>query len=219
MINTAGGVTGGDQFSTAITAHENARISVTTQAAERIYRTSGAEAGQMQTNLTVAAGAQLFWLPQETILFEGSRLKRRLDVDLDANSRFLMVEPLIFGRTASGETLQDCVIDDTVSITMAGDPLYLDRIRMTGDIDATLQRNAVANGARAVASIVLVDPDASQFLTAVRDLMPPTGGASLLTENTLVVRLLATDSFALRQTLFAILRTLTRDAMPKNWSL
>ena len=219
IVNTAGGVTGGDQFSATIVAHEAAHVSVTTQAAERIYRATGAAAGLMQTTLRADENAQLYWLPQETILFDGSRLQRRLDVDLHASAKFLMVEPLIFGRAASGETLRSGELDDRVSITSGGRPIYLDRIRLDGDIARHLERPAVANAANAVASIVLVDPASKSLLGPVRALLPPSAGASLLAETVLVMRVLASDSYALRTTIFSILDLLTDNAVPKNWKL
>ena len=219
IINTAGGVTGGDDFSTTITANPQAKISVTTQAAERIYRAPDATAGSMQTRLHAKLGAQLYWLPQETILFEGSRLRRRLDVEVAQGAKFLMVEPLVFGREASGEILQSCSLDDSVCITCEGSPIYVDRIKLNGDIASTLKRPAIANGARSMASVVLVDPMAKALLDGVRALLPSSGGASLLADNILVIRLLCSDSFTLRTALLPILIHLTHNAVPKNWRL
>ncbi len=219
IVNTAGGVTGGDQFSTCITAHENAHLSVTTQAAERIYRATGAERGVMKATLRAEKGAQLCWLPQETILFDGARLQRSLDVDVHHSAKFLMVEPLVFGRQASGETLRSGAFADRVTITSGGQPIYLDHIRLKGDIADQLARPAVARGARAVASIVLVDQNAKPFLAAVRDLLAPNAGASLLSDTILVLRILAVDSWALRTAIFPILMLLTNNAVPKNWRL
>ncbi|WP_439140928.1 urease accessory protein UreD [Planktotalea sp.] len=219
IINTAGGVTGGDQFSTTAVAHTGASLSITTQAAERIYRAPDIAKGSMKTKLSVHENAQMFWVPQETILFEGARLERRLDVDLHAGAKFLMVEPLIFGREASGETLRSGSLDDRVSIKLDAQPLYLDRIKLDGDIDEQLGRTALANGARAVANIVLVDPNAASFLDKVRAKLSSSAGASLLNDKTLVVRILAADSFALRTATLPILTLLTDDGVPKNWRL
>lgn len=219
IINTAGGVTGGDQFTADVTAGDAAKMSVTTQAAERIYRAVGPERGIVRTKLRAEKDAQLYWLPQETILFDGARLDRSLVVDLHKSAKFLMVEPLVFGRDASGETLKSGALLDRVSITSDGAPVYCDRIKLEGDIGGQLARRAVANGAGAAASIVLVDQSAQSMLTAVRDLLPPMAGASLLSETVLVVRILAADSFALRNTIFPILTLLTDNAVPKNWRL
>ena len=219
IINTAGGVTGGDRFTTDITAHEHAHLAVTTQAAERIYRAMGPATGTMKNLLSAEQNAQLYWVPQETILFDGARLHRSMDVDLHSTAKFLMIEPLVFGREASGETLQSGTLDDRVTITRDGQLVYLDRIKLEGDIAASLARPAVANGARSVANIVLVDTNAQSFLAGLRDMLPPSAGASLLSDTVLVARILAADSYALRCALFPILTLLTNNAVPKNWRL
>lgn len=219
IINTAGGVTGGDQFSTTVTAEENARVSVTTQAAERIYGAPDSNAGTIQTNLIAEKGAQLYWLPQETIVFDKARLRRRLNVRLHPSAKFLMVEPLVFGREASGENLRSASLDDGVSIMSDQRQIYLDRIKLEGNIASHLERPAIADGARAMASVVLADPNAKACLDPVRALLPKNSGASLLSDTVLVVRVLSADSFALRATLLPILKLLTNDAVPKNWRL
>ena len=101
-----------------------------------------------------------------------------------------MVEPLVFGREAFGEILQHCSLDDRVCITTEGTPIYVDRVKLDGDIACILKRPAVAAGARAMASIVLVDQMAKAMIDGVRALLPSSGGASLLADNILVIRLL-----------------------------
>jgi urease accessory protein len=219
IINTAGGITGGDEFANQITANDHAKISVTTQAAERIYRSPDFTLGSMQTRLYAKPNAQLYWLPQETILFEGSRLYRRLEAEVAEDSKFLMVEPLIFGREASGESLKSCHLDDSVCITTGKKPIYIDRVKLSGDITSILKRPAVANGGCAMASIILVDRRAKETLAGINALLPSSAGASLLADNILVVRLLCADSSALRNALLPILKHLTHNAIPKNWRL
>lgn len=219
IINTAGGVTSGDKFTTTITAHESSQISITTQAAERIYRARDTLVGEIQTSLCLQKNAQLYWLPQETILFDGARLKRRLDVDLHSSAKFLMVEPLVFGREASGEKLLSGMLDDRVSISSNGQPIYIDRIKLKDNITDQLMRPALANNSHAVVSIVLVKPNAKLLLEPVRTLLPQKAGASLLNDNILVVRMLAQDSHEMRTATFPILTLLTHNTVPKNWRL
>ena len=219
LVNTAGGVTGGDRFEVSARAAPRTQVCITTQAAERIYRAVDARAGRISTRLAVGDDATFSWLPQETILFDGCQLKRKLEVEVSAKGRFLMLEPLVFGREASGETLASCALHDSVSIYLQGQPIYLDRVRLSGDVTSTLQRPAVGGGVRALASLVLVADDAVALLPSVRAILPDTGGASLLGDRVLVVRLLSPDSYALRKTLLPILNLLTHDAVPKNWRL
>ena len=219
IINTAGGVTSGDKFTTTITAHESSQINITTQAAERIYRARDTLVGEIQTSLCLEKNAQLYWLPQETILFDGARLKRRLDVDLHSSAKFLMVEPLVFGREASGEKLLSGMLDDRVSISSNGQPIYKDRIKLKDNITDQLMRPALASNSHAVVSIVLVKPNAKLLLEPVRALLPQKAGASLLNDNILVVRMLAQDSHEMRTATFPILTLLTHNTVPKNWRL
>ena len=219
LVNTAGGITGGDRFEFSATAAMQTSLSVTTQTAERAYRAQPGETGQLSTQLRVESDARLHWLPQETILFNGSALNRRLRVDLASDSRLLFVEPLIFGRTEMGEIVTNACFRDCIEIRRDGQPLFLDRTSLVGDIAAHLSRPHVANGAAAMALIVLVAPDAVTRLDRLRTMLPETAGASLIGPDVLVARLLAMDGFALRQTLLPVLRYLSNDELPKCWML
>ena len=217
LINTAGGITGGDRFSTSLEVGAASHLSVTTQAAERVYRAQPGEIAQVRTRAQVAAGARLDWLPQETILYNGASLHRKLRVDLAPSARLLLLEPLVFGRAAMGETLSDIRFRDRIEITREGAPLYTDALAFWGDASAQLARPGVADGAGALASLVLVAPEAEAHLDALRALMPATGGVSLIRPDLLAMRLLAPDSHALRQVLVPVLTRLTDNAIPRSW--
>ncbi len=82
LLNTAGGVTGGDVFEVTARASEDARLTVTTQAAERAYRAMPGTVARIANRIEAASGSRIDWLPQETILYDGSALRRHLRVDL-----------------------------------------------------------------------------------------------------------------------------------------
>ena len=111
LINTGGGLAGGDHFSFDITAEENTTLTVTSQTAERVYRSLG-PAAQVDVTLTARDGARLMWLPQETILFDGAALSRTITADLAVSARFLAVESVILGREAMGEHVQEARLTD-----------------------------------------------------------------------------------------------------------
>src|SRR5437588_1490382 len=85
FVNTAGGIAGGDRFDIEITAGEGARLTLTTAAAEKVYRAAG-PAAELNIALRLAGRAHLSWLPQETILFDRARMSRRIDIDLAEGS-------------------------------------------------------------------------------------------------------------------------------------
>ncbi|WP_298430896.1 urease accessory protein UreD [uncultured Jannaschia sp.] len=219
IVNTAGGVTGGDRFTLNATVEQDARLVLTTQAAERAYRAQPGAPGWIRNRLSVAGGGALDWLPQETILFEGSNLERDTRIDLDADARLLFVEPLIFGRRAMGETLTDLRFRDRVDIHRDGVPLFLDAAGFDGDAEAHLDRPHIAGGARAIALIVVVAPEAETHLAPLRAMLPATAGASLIGPDLLVARILAPDGFALRAALMPILRRLSGAPLPRPWMI
>ncbi|NNE53028.1 MAG: urease accessory protein UreD [Sulfitobacter sp.] len=218
QINTAGGLTGGDRFATDVDLGSGCDLTLTTQAAERAYRSSGGTA-QIKTRLRLETGARLCWLPQEMIVFDGSALDRHLSIELAEGSRLLMVESIVFGRTAMGERLNDIALSDRIEVRRAGRPIYLDRIRIVGDAEEHLSQPAVCRDARAMASLVYCAPDAEWHLPVVRAQLPQSGGASLLSPDLLALRLLAGDGFLLRRSLLPILETLRGNPLPRSWSL
>lgn len=219
LINTAGGVTGGDRFQTEINAQPDTKLTITTQAAERAYRAATGETGTICNHVTIGAGARANWLPQETILFQGCAVQRSLRIEMAADAALLMVEPLVFGRKAMGETLTDAHFDDKIEIYRKGQPAYVDMINLRGDISAQLGRPHVGAGAGAMVSLVFVDKDAGASLAIVRDMIGETGGASMIDDDFLVLRLLAADSYLLRKTLIPILNFLTNDTLPRCWMI
>lgn len=219
MLNTAGGVTGGDSFRFTGKATAGTALTVTTQACERVYKAQPGPCGQVINHLTVEPGARLNWLPQETILFNGSALDRRLLIDMAPNTTTLLVEPLVFGRVAMGETLTDIRLRDRIEIRRDGSPVFLDAMRFSGDMQAHLSKPHIAKGAGAMALIVFVSAIAEGQLDPVRKLLPDTAGASLIQNDLLVIRMLSENSFALRRALMPVLRRLNDDTLPRCWML
>ena len=219
LVNTSGGVTGGDELSVEVTAREGTTVSVTTQAAERLYRAQPGECARISNRVDVEAGARLNWLPQETILFDRCSARRTLDVELAVGAAFLMVESLIFGRAAMGEVLRAADFNDRIAIRRTGVPVYLDGVDLRGDVARQMMAPACGAGAQAVSSIVLVHPQAAAFLAPLRAMLPFAAGASLIAEDVLVMRVVAADGFALRETLVPVLMLLNETLLPKSWRL
>lgn len=218
VINTAGGVTGGDRMDLRASVGAGAHLGLTTQAAERAYRADSGTA-RVTTEVTVGEGGALSWLPQELILFDGSALDRRLRVDLAADARMLLVEPVVLGRVAMREQLGAVTFQDRIAVNRGRAPLYRDAIRLAGDVQAQMARRALGRGAGAMALVLYVAPDAEAHLAPVRGLLPATGGATLLQPDVLALRLLAADSFELRRSLLPVLDRLSGDTLPASWRL
>ena len=219
FLNTAGGITGGDRFDYEIDVGANASLCLTSQAAERVYKTQYDKLGTISMTARIGTSGRLAWLPQETIVFDGAGLARRLTVEMTGCSEFLCVEPMVFGRTAMGEVVHRARITDQWSIKRDGKLIFADALRLTGDISAQLARPAVANGARAMAALLFISPNAEVKLAPLRKAIGAAGGASLIREGVLFARVLADDGFALRRHLIPAIETLSNTEIPKTWRL
>lgn len=218
LINTAGGLTGGDIFSTEVVLQAGARAVLTTQACERIYRSSGG-AAEVSSRIELGSGARLHWLPQETILFDGGRLSRRLEVELAEEAEFLAVEAVIFGRAAMGEQVVSGSFRDRWRIRREGRLVFADDLRFEGDIAHQLARPAVLAGNAAMATVFYAAPDCDQLLENVRSALRSAGGASAWAGK-LVIRVAAADGLALRRALVPVLSVLMAERpLPKVWQL
>jgi urease accessory protein len=205
LVNTGGGVAGGDSYSIGLTLGEGAEVEATTPSAERIYRSDG-PAAVITTRLTLAPGARLFWLPQETLMFEGARLERRLELDLAGEATFILAETLVFGRLAMGESQIDASLRDSWRVRRDGRLVFADETRLD-HAGATLDRKAVGAGARAVSTIVAFAPNIEARLPDLRAALVGAGshiesGASAV-DGLLVIRILAASSDRLRAAIIA----------------
>ena len=214
LINTGGGLAGGDEFSFHINVAAQAHLSVTTQAAERVYRTLG-PAARVHTQLKVGDGASLFWLPQESILFDGSSLARQLDLELAASSRLVAVEPVLFGRPEAGEVVSQIAFRDRWRVKQNGQLIFADDLHFDGTVPHS---KATLEGAGAMATLICISPDCEKHLEALRAAIG-SGGAASFWNGKLVARLLAKDGFMLRKSLIPALAVLAgTENLPKVWT-
>ena len=217
LINSSGGLTGGDRVEQAFAVEPGAALTITTQACERVYRSSGGHAGVI-TRLTIGEAASCAYLPQETILFDGGAIARNLDVDAAASASVLLCESVILGRAAMGETVTSGLFRDRWRVRIAGRLVFADDLRFDGAIAADTRQPASLAGHRAFASVLYAAADAEALRDPVRDLVGETGGASLV-GGVLIVRMLAPSGMSLRKRLIPVLAALAKRPLPLVWSL
>jgi urease accessory protein len=218
LINTSGGLTGGDRMSWRVEAEAGARLTLTTQACEKIYRARDGRA-EVAVSLNAAPGARIDWLPQETILFDGAALSRTLEADLAEGARLLAVEAVVLGRTAMGETVRRGTLRDRWRIRREGKLVFADDLRFEGPVAEVTALAPTLAGGKAFASLLMVADDAERFLAPVRAAIGQTGGASAF-DGKLFARIVAADGLSLRRALLPAIASL-RDGepCPRVWRL
>ena len=216
IVNTAGGVAGGDTFSVAISVGEGASLAVTTAAAEKVYRALDRES-RMDVRLKVAGGGALRWVPQETILFDAADLHRRIDVELADDAALVMAELVIFGRTAMNETMRGGAWTDQWRIRRDARLVFAETVRLHGDIGTLLAQPAAGGGAVALATMIIAPGDET-LAGRLRDHLASCrceAGVSAW-NNIAVVRLCGSDAAVLRAEVVSVLNAFG-GALPRLW--
>ncbi len=222
VVNTAGGLTGGDRFDITVSVGQGARAVLATQACEKIYASSGATA-KLSTRLKVQNGAVLRWLPQETILFDHSALERSLTIDMAGTADVLAGEAILLGRQAMGEELTRARLRDRWRIRRDGRLIFAEETAVGGKPgDWPALRSGCAllgQDTTALATIVHVAPGVERRLDAVRAIMESTGidGGASAFDGLLVMRMVAPSGLALRRTLLQLLEHGLDGRLPRVW--
>ncbi|MCL4125596.1 UNVERIFIED_CONTAM: hypothetical protein GTU68_028047 [Idotea baltica] len=218
LINTAGGVTGGDQLRYSATLGDNTALCLTTQTAERIYQSSGGY-GAIETDFSIGANATFDWLPQETILFEKSALKRNMRVDMHASSSVMLMESVVLGRRAMGETLKECFLSDQWRVMRDGKLAYGDALRITDP--SALNGAATLGQNRAFTTLVYIAPDAMARRDHMQQLLNFDDVTTAVSawNGCLVTRFIAADAQPLRKALIATLTQFRNAPLPRVWHM
>jgi urease accessory protein len=217
LINTAGGIAGGDRFDIEIAAGEGTRLTLTTAAAEKVYRAAG-PAAQLNIALKVAEGAHLSWLPQETILFDRARISRRINIDLAQGASLLLCEIVVFGRAAMGERMRSGEFVDRWRVRRGGRLVFAETVRLEGDIGEKLDCPAIAKAGAAVGT-ALIMPGDEAVVERIRETADTFGGEVGISawNGFAMARFCAQDAARLRADMITVLGRASASALPRLW--
>lgn len=217
FVNTAGGIAGGDRFDIDIAAETGAHLTVTTAAAEKVYRSYGPDA-EVNIALRAGADARFAWLPQETILFDQARVVRRIDIDLVQGASLLLCEIVVFGRAAMGERMTRGSFTDRWRMRIGDKLAFAETIRLDGNIAGKLGSRAVANGGVAV-GIALIVPGDEAVVERIRKMSGAFGaevGVSAW-NGFAMARFCAQDAARLRADMMKVLGCVSPSGLPRLW--
>jgi urease accessory protein len=217
LVNTAGGIAGGDRFDIDLAAGEGTSLTVTTAAAEKIYRAQGA-AAELNVTLKAEAYSHLSWLPQEAILFDRARIHRRFEIDLSEHASLLLSEIVVFGRLAMGERIRSGEFSDHWRLRRGGRLVFAENVRLDGDIGAKLASPAIAKGGVAIGTALIVPGDEA-LAERIRELSESFGGEVGISawNGFAMARFCAQDAARLRADMMAVLGAALGSALPRLW--
>jgi urease accessory protein len=204
LVTTSGGLVGGDRLDIAIRLGGQAVAHVTASAAEKIYRSLGPTT-VIHQSLTVAADGALEFLPPETILFDGARLRRETVVELAPGAAFLGGDLVIFGRRARGERFTRGLLREVWEIRRGGELVWGDALHLDEEIAASVDDPACFAGAAGFATLILApgNGEVQSHLVGARAVQSVAKGglraAVTAVKGLLIGRWLAADALILRR--------------------
>jgi urease accessory protein len=224
LVNTAGGIAGGDRMSVSVTVRDRATCVVTTQAAEKIYRALDS-AARIDTAIEARDGALCEWLPQETIAFDGARLDRRTNITVSSGGRALALEWLVLGRAAHGERMRTGSLRDRWRVVRDGRLVWADALRLEGDIAALAARRSLLAGGDTLATLIYAAPDAASLIEPACEAASdaPCHAGATVVSGVLVCRFVSAGASKLRHAVAAMLGALRPNiagagaALPRVW--
>jgi urease accessory protein len=225
LINTAGGIAGGDRLEYGITALANASITVTSQAAEKIYRALN-EPSRIITKLKAHGLAKLAWLPQETIVFNRAKVNRETEIEISSGAELLALEWLVLGRAAHGEEVVSGCIIDSWRVKKDGRLVWADTFRATDEMFLQIHRKALLSDCTAIGTLIYFGPHLDSRLEALREIGPRLGChcAATSVAGLIIVRFAAKLSSDLRRAMRGALQQFSGNLVggpfrvPKMWS-
>jgi urease accessory protein len=225
IINSSGGIAGGDQLEIEVVALNDASVAVTTQAAEKVYRALDRPA-RVGTRLKACSTAKLAWLPQETIVFDQARIRRQTEIDLCSGAELIALEWLVLGRAARGEEVVSGHISDSWRVKRDGHLIWADGFRVSDEVFAQLHRRALLSNWKAVGTLIYFGPDLDARLRTLREIAASLDChcAATIVGAIIIVRVAAAVSSDLRRGLRSLLEQFSRElgpapfGVPKMWS-
>ena len=218
ILNTSGGMTDGDILNIDVEA-EGCALVMTTQTAERVYRSVGTKPAKIQINLSVSAKADLHWLPQETIVFNESKFERTLKINLSSCSNCLVAETIVLGRQAMGENVYDCHLIDNWRVFRDGNLFHAESLRLSDEVSKIITAPAGGNGATLLSTILYIGDNLEQIVDSVSDVIKqsPSNCAVSCWNDRLIIRLISSHSASARRDIKKLILAIRKQPMPRVW--
>ena len=218
ILNTSGGMTDGDILDIDVEV-EGCALVMTTQTAERVYRSVGTKPAKIQINLSVSGTADLHWLPQETIVFNDSSFERTLKINLSSCSNCLVAETIVLGRQAMGENIYDCHLIDNWRVFRDGNLFHAESLRLSDEVSKIIAAPAGGNGARLLSTILYIGDNLERIANRVSDVIKqsPSNCAVSFWNDRLIIRLMSSHSASARKDIEKLLLAIRKQPMPRDW--
>ncbi|AKA26905.1 urease accessory protein UreD [Pseudomonas chlororaphis] len=216
IVHPPGGIAGGDRLQIRASVDRDAWAQLTSPGAAKWYRATGPAYQTLE--LTIAAGATLEWLPQETIVFSAAQAELSTRIELQGDARLFYWDVVALGRPASDERFEQGHFHSRLDIRRDGQLLWHERQRLVGG-DGLLDSPIGLDGQPVFATLLASGEIDAELLERCRSLGHAVRGDLTQLPGLLVARCLASETLLARAWLIDLWRLLRpallgREALP-----
>ncbi len=219
LINTAGGITCNDNID--INANiNNSKLNICTQAAEKIYAGIG-DPARVEININLN-NSTLYWLPKELILFDNSKIRRNININLSNNSNLIFCETTILGRKAMSEKIKNISFSDQWNIYSNSSIKHFEAINIKGSMIDNFKNNYTFDNQSSLSTILIFGDIIHQLEAELRKIIKNIENhycEMTKFDDKIIIRCLADDNYDLKKTLNSIMKNVINDKLPKSWYL
>ena len=97
----------------------------------------------------------MYWLPKELILFDNSKLRRNINVNLSDNSNLIFCETSIFGRKSMSENIKNITFSDQWKINVNSSLKHFEAINMEGSMIDNYKNNYTFDNQSSLSTIII----------------------------------------------------------------
>ncbi|MFI8091656.1 urease accessory protein UreD [Streptomyces sp. NPDC086080] len=204
LVGAMSGPLGGDRLAVRADVEPGARLRLGSAAATLALPGRHSDEARYDVRLTVAAGGELHWLPQQLISVRGSGLRLTTEVRLARGARLVLREEQVLGRVGESPGR----LSSRLTVRIAGRTVLDQELACGPGAPGGWDGPAVLGGHRAIGQIVVARPEFEEKPVAARALgqdaavLPLPGPAVLVTA-------VAPDALRLRGLLDEALSSLT----------
>lgn len=132
VMQASAGILAGDAHRLQFDIGAGSKVMITGQSYTKLFDMSGKNAKQ-ETRITVAEGAELYYMPCPVIPFCGSDFESRVNIKISRNSRLFLWDIMSCGRVGMGERFAFKRYRQRMEVMVDGRTVFVDNARLVPD--------------------------------------------------------------------------------------
>ncbi|MFS0820328.1 urease accessory protein UreD [Bacillus sp. 1P02SD] len=162
ILNPGGGYLDGDRYQLKISLEKQAKLTLTTQSATKIYKTPKTHAYQ-ETEINLKDGSYLEYIPDPLIGYQDARYKQKNVIRMEKGSTLLYSDIITPGWSPDGEKFSYDILQLINEVYMENELVIYDHIKLNPSM-RNMEELGLMEGYSHLGSLLVIDEKANHSL-------------------------------------------------------